>query len=57
MSTQNIIEKPVVYNFDDEDTLFINHNGVLRQIPVEDTGFLSDPYDIITDVEIEALFE
>lgn len=57
MSEQPIIEKPTVNNFDEGDKLFINHGDTLRQISVEDTGFLSDQYEIITDVEIEALFE
>lgn len=57
MSEQPIIEKPTVTSFGEDDKLFINHGDTLRQISVEDTGFLTDPYEIITDIEIEALFE
>ena len=44
MAQQQIITKPYVGELQDDDSLFINHDGALRQVKKKDTDFASSEY-------------
>ena len=44
MAQQQIITKPYVGELQDDDSLFINHDGALRQVKKKDADFASSEY-------------